>query len=632
MKVALDLRDTPGAAKRLELEAHAAGRLTHPHIVRVYDAWKRPDGHAFIVMELVEGRSLDSLLGDGMLDTGRAVRLFAQVADAIDHAHQHGVIHRDLKPQNVVVTTRDGEEQVRVLDFGIARIRGATDDEPIPTGAGTPAYISPERATGRESGEASDIYGLGLLLYEMLSGKRPFASDTPTGFKEAHAWEPPQPLANAAPHVTRALGSAVMRALKKNPQHRYQSAGEFRDTVHRAASEVRREPVAVETCDDGSVVTRRPRRAVRPALLALGATALVLSTVAAVWWAARPGTTSQSTEPRAELRLPPFARSEALLAALRPVLDGASPQWGQSFSRVRAVLAPEAGWHEQDGPCGAERYGRHRGIRELVWRTGGKWDPLVCVSFLDGELARIYFRLFRGEADGAALRKRLEEALGPPADGSSNDSDGLRGPLWDTLSGSLKLRIFTNRKNPSIVWTGIVLTDRRNQWLARQRPLELNALASRLAANSDLGPIRSALRKHGAWAWGTSWDAVRAAIPAGWELLPHDERPDVQLVRTTSQSQVYLLFLNGEFRALCIRGPSADSRPLESLAGDVLGEPTDLRWLDWRDQPRRLWARRNEQVTVAPFLGKPMVVLSDDPDRIRAALGRAHPGDKVHAR
>ena len=174
----------PERVARLELEAQAASALNHPHIVTIHELGLSPPHH-YIVMELVDGTSLGALLGAGALPLERLLALGAQVADALAAAHAKGIVHRDLKPDNVVVT-RDG--RAKVLDFGLARIEprarettggeDVTDVRPLTAAGavmGTVAYMSPEQAQGREVDYRSDQFSLGVMLYEMATGRRPFA-------------------------------------------------------------------------------------------------------------------------------------------------------------------------------------------------------------------------------------------------------------------------------------------------------------------------------------------------------------------------------------------------------------------------------------------------------------------------
>jgi eukaryotic-like serine/threonine-protein kinase len=215
---------------RFRREAQAAARLNHPNVVAVYDSGS-DDGTHFIVMEFVEGRTLaDFLAKGGKLAPAKAVEIAERIADALQAAHTQGVIHRDVKSANVMVT-REGT--VKVMDFGIARM--AEGDNVTQTAAvlGTASYLSPEQAQGRPVDARSDIYSLGVVLYEMLTGGVPFVGDTAVAVAYKHVQETPPLPSTKNPEVSPALDAVVMRAMAKNPANRYQTAEEFRQDLER---------------------------------------------------------------------------------------------------------------------------------------------------------------------------------------------------------------------------------------------------------------------------------------------------------------------------------------------------------------------------------------------------------------
>ncbi len=217
---------------RFRREAQAAARLNHAGIVSVYDSGTDGDT-PYIVMEFIEGRTLADYLGSGKtIPPMEAAKIAQDIAESLAVAHAQGVIHRDIKPANVMVT-RDGK--VLVMDFGIARLITGPETAPQTSAVlGTASYLSPEQAQGQPVDARTDIYALGVVLYEMLTGRPPFTGDSPMAiaYKQVNA-TPPAPSA-ANPDVPPELDAVVMRALSKNPANRYQSGKEFADDLERA--------------------------------------------------------------------------------------------------------------------------------------------------------------------------------------------------------------------------------------------------------------------------------------------------------------------------------------------------------------------------------------------------------------
>jgi serine/threonine protein kinase len=211
------------AAERLRREARAAGRLEHPGIARVLDLGE-DGGRPYLVMELLEGESLAERIGrDGAMAPVEAARVVAAVADALEAAHQAGIVHRDVKPGNVFLSA-DGS--VKVLDFGIASAAG---EAALTTGdlIGTAAYLAPERALGHQATPAADVYALGVVLYELLAGRRPFEAGSDIELAMAHVHARPAALALAAPAAPPHLIAACERAMARDPSARPGSAAAF---------------------------------------------------------------------------------------------------------------------------------------------------------------------------------------------------------------------------------------------------------------------------------------------------------------------------------------------------------------------------------------------------------------------
>lgn len=222
-------RDDDRFARRFAKEARAAAALTHPNIVSVYD--RGDDGDvSYIVMELVEGDSLRHLIDSRGFTEAESLRIVRDVCGALDYAHSRGFVHRDLKPDNVMI---DREGVVKVTDFGIVRAVGErtiTSTRPL----GSVAYVSPEQATGRTVDERSDLYSVGIVAYELLTGSRPFTAESPIAIALAHIETPPTPVRELVPTISAEAAAVVERALEKSPEQRFQRAHEMRDAVHRA--------------------------------------------------------------------------------------------------------------------------------------------------------------------------------------------------------------------------------------------------------------------------------------------------------------------------------------------------------------------------------------------------------------
>ena len=237
------LATDPAFRTRFRQEAQAAARMAHPTIVRVFDAGEEtitePNGHEaqvpFIVMEHVDGRLLKDIIREGPLESSEAVRIIDGVLTALEYSHRAGVVHRDIKPGNIMIT-RTG--QVKVMDFGIARAISSSSTTVAQTTAilGTASYFSPEQAKGESVDARTDLYSTGVVLFEMLTGRPPFRGDTPVAVAYQHVSEPPVKPSSVNPKVSPALDVVVLRALAKDRFARYQSAVEFRTDVETAGA------------------------------------------------------------------------------------------------------------------------------------------------------------------------------------------------------------------------------------------------------------------------------------------------------------------------------------------------------------------------------------------------------------
>jgi len=226
-----DLVSNPAALERFRREALLSGRLKHPNAITIYDYGMSAIGEAYIVMEFIEGHSLAHELQQAKtLSPLRVVSVLAPVCDAVHAAHAEGIIHRDLKPANIMLEKLRTGETVKVLDFGIAKLAMNNPNLMNLTGTGiigTPQYMSPEQCQAHRIDGRSDVYSIGIIAYEMLTGKLPFDEPTPLATVIAQVKQKPKPLRELRPEIPPALEAIVMRALEKSPANRYQTAEEF---------------------------------------------------------------------------------------------------------------------------------------------------------------------------------------------------------------------------------------------------------------------------------------------------------------------------------------------------------------------------------------------------------------------
>lgn len=280
--------NNPEFVDRFQREARAAARLAHPNIVSIYDVGE-DQGRHFIVMEYVQGENLkDYLSRRGPLTPQTVAEMGQQVAAALAHAHCRGIIHRDIKPHNLLVSP---EGQVKVTDFGIARAAAASSLTETGVVLGSVHYFSPEQAQGGAVDARSDTYALGVVLYELLTGVPPFTGDSPIAIALSHLDSEPPAVAELCPHVPEDLEQAIMKAMAKDPAHRYQTAGELNRALAPAASRTRaqEEPTRVLTAVPGrekATATRNRPKPNRRSTTWVVATILLLSvlTGAFLWF------------------------------------------------------------------------------------------------------------------------------------------------------------------------------------------------------------------------------------------------------------------------------------------------------------------------------------------------------------
>jgi eukaryotic-like serine/threonine-protein kinase len=263
-----ELTTVPEVVARFEREAMAAANIDHPNIAAATDFGKLADGAVFLVLEFVSGKNLRDEIAEGPLPPVRAAHIVRQIASALDAAHALAIVHRDLKPENVMLIERSGDPDfVKVLDFGVAKVpigeggrnRPGNPITKVGMVFGTPEYMAPEQALGQQVDGRADLYALGVIFYEMLSGVRPFSSKSPVGILGQQLSKPPPPLAERCPGVVvpASLEAVVMKLLAKEPSERFRSAG----AVVQALEAVIGPSPARLTTGSGGMLAQPPPRA-----------------------------------------------------------------------------------------------------------------------------------------------------------------------------------------------------------------------------------------------------------------------------------------------------------------------------------------------------------------------------------
>src|SRR3989440_8497312 len=256
--------------ERFRREARTVAQLSHPNIVTVIDRGE-DEGRQFIVFELIEGRTLKQVLdAEGRLPERRALEIALQVARGLAFAHEHGLVHRDVKPQNVIL---NGDGRAKVTDFGIARsldVQGVTQSGTV---LGTSNYIAPEQASGQAVDQTTDVYSLGVVLFELLTGEVPFPGESFVAVAMQHVNEPPPSLLDVRPDVPARVAHAVDRALEKDPAARFPTMDAFAAELQACLAELGSAPTPdadVTLVRRAPVVRRRRRRLLPAGLVALG--------------------------------------------------------------------------------------------------------------------------------------------------------------------------------------------------------------------------------------------------------------------------------------------------------------------------------------------------------------------------
>jgi len=335
-----------GMAQRFEREAIAAGKLRDPHCVEVSDFGKLADGTLYLAMELVKGPTLRDLLDqEGRLPLPRAARITGQMLRALEHAHSLDIVHRDVKPENIILVERDGDRDfVKLLDFGIAKLIGAegeNQEQLTATGfaVGTPRYLAPEQALAVPLDGRVDLYAATVVFYELVAGRTPFLGEG-VQLVSQHLTAAPPPLSQVAPDqgVSPALDALVQRALAKSPADRFGSARELREALEACVAGGAPPPAPPPDRGRGASAAPAAGRAAAPVHTpeAFGATAMVVTPAPAQAPGAPPPPTAPLRTPRPAAAPPGAPGAEPAAAAAAP--DRAAPAAGARRRRRRILL------------------------------------------------------------------------------------------------------------------------------------------------------------------------------------------------------------------------------------------------------------------------------------------------------
>ncbi len=443
-----DLTADPAMAKRFLREAQICSRMENPHVVAISDFGLADDGRYYLVMEYLEGTRLDDVLRrDGPLAVGRAVHIAAQIACGLAAAHARQIVHRDLKPQNVqLVPTRGDPDFVKVLDFGLARIVGGERQTATGEVVGTPVYMAPEQFARSAVDHRADLYSLGVVLYELLTGRPPFTGSL-AHVMLAHQAVEAEPPSRSRPEVPRALDEAVRRCLAKQPDHRFASATELEQALHAIEPpRIRRESGPVLAAPSPAPPPRLP-----------------------------PG---EETQPSVSHRIHSVRPADVALLETLPAMPRSA-----STESMRTA---------EDTSADDLRIARHRRILELAlarWSSSAR--PAAVAELLDG-LRIAEARLEEVETQLALARavveERIEEASGSgtPADewpGMEEARAAARAHEESVRAGRDRLRRLLDRLRDAVL-SGVSESDTRLGTLVR----DLRSVDDQLAVRGEATP------------------------------------------------------------------------------------------------------------------------------------------------
>ncbi len=392
-------------ADRFLREARTMARLRHPHAAMIFDAGNLPDGRHFIIMEFVEGTTLsEALVCQTRFSAEQAVKIAVQICEVLEEAHQLGIIHRDLKPSNIMLNERG----VRVLDFGVAKVLVTPDTTAThaTTGSGqivgTPRYMSPEQCLGQRVGARSDLYSLGVVLYEMLAGRPPFVDVLPSAVLVKQATAAPPPLPQLRPDIPKPLVLVVHSLLAKRPEDRPRTAAAARALLEKSLVRRERElPQADPFSSTLAVVAERSNIVVR--LVAPFATVIFLGALLFVWG----GNVETASQAGSNVLTANKLEAESTLETDRDGISSPAPA-GSNSLRFAAGKAAPATLNLASANSIAATVSRHavRDVQILNTAAGGMVVAIQAAS--RGGLSRFFVMERRGDAFRIRARGQLD--------------------------------------------------------------------------------------------------------------------------------------------------------------------------------------------------------------------------------
>jgi serine/threonine protein kinase len=406
------LASNPTFVARFHREAKVLAALDHHHLVKIFNFGQLPSGLLFLVMEFGGDKTLAQELTacGGKLDLKRSLQITSQVLDALVEAHSHGIVHRDLKPANILLGKKGGEEWVKIVDVGIAKVMHAEeekeDERLTGTGmvVGTPSYYSPEQACGLDVDGRSDLYAAGIVLYEMLTGHLPIKGKTPIDFVRAHAVDQPTPAEAYGIHLPEKVDKIITRSLQKDPAKRFPTAQAMKGAIDEARAQI-------SMVGGVPAMTTRGRRVRRKQLFAAGAALALVAALAAVMLGTsgpdKPKKPTVAARPPAEVPLSPR------LAAATPVPPVETPRPPAEIKPPEALPAVAAAETQKPSePAEAAPAPAERPVHLLV-RVPGSEVKILDAESSDGNVtlpaASGHFRV-ENPADGWTVNAKYRRS------------------------------------------------------------------------------------------------------------------------------------------------------------------------------------------------------------------------------